>query len=185
MIEERNYKNGLEIGKRKLEFVVNNDKALPVKVAHSINGPLENRIEYQYDEDHNLIAAIQLTNDSNPSGDLNTSFLWGYNKRYIVAEVQNATPQELEAVLGSNSNILNQDNPDSEQLRNVLQLLRSQLPKALITTYTYKYGAGVSSMTDPNGVITEYHYDAIDRLSAIYLNGEKIQEFDYHYLTQE
>jgi YD repeat-containing protein len=60
--------------------------------------------------------------------------------------------------------------------------LRSGLPSALITIYTYKPLVGITSVTDPNGVTTYYEYDSFGRLQ--YLRDDKgniRKSYDYHY----
>ena len=60
--------------------------------------------------------------------------------------------------------------------------LRTQLPNALVTTYTYKPLVGVASMTDPRGVTTTYDYDTFNRLKMVKDNNSKpVEGYEYHY----
>jgi YD repeat-containing protein len=69
-----------------------------------------------------------------------------------------------------------------EQILININNLRTQLPDAQITTYTYKPLVGMTSMTDPRGVKIFYEYDDFNRLKCIKdNNGNIIQKFDYHY----
>ncbi|MEI9921978.1 MAG: RHS repeat domain-containing protein [Bacteroidota bacterium] len=56
---------------------------------------------------------------------------------------------------------------------------------SLITTYTYKIGVGVTTITDPNNLVTRYFYDALGRLICIKDHaGYVIKTFIYHYKNQ-
>lgn len=57
---------------------------------------------------------------------------------------------------------------------------------ASITTYTYKIGFGISSVVDPNNVISFYEYDGLGRLITIKDDDVNVrQHFKYHYGSQE
>ncbi len=110
--------------------------------------------------------------------------LWGYNGSYPIAEVRNATYQNLIDVLGQNLvDQLNGNSPGSdEQVRNSLTALRISLPNALVTTYTYKPLVGTTSVTDSKGMTTYYEYDAFLRLKAVKdHDGNMLKQTDYHY----
>jgi uncharacterized protein RhaS with RHS repeats len=59
--------------------------------------------------------------------------------------------------------------------------LRTQLPNAQVTTYTYKPLVGMQSMTDPRGVVTNYNYDSFGRLKSVAKVGRQEEWYDYHY----
>lgn len=112
------------------------------------------------------------------------AILWGYNSSYPVAEVKNATYQNLVAVLGQNViNQLSGNSPGSDdQIRNLLAPLRISLPNAQATVYSYNPLVGTTSVTDPKGMTTYYEYDALQRLVAIKdQNGHIVKSYDYHF----
>jgi hypothetical protein len=121
---------------------------------------------------------------------ITVTVLYGYNKMYPVAEIKNATFQDVLAVLPQG--VLDQLNnaPGSDDLmRSKLQPLRTatSLEKAVITTYTYTPGIGMSSMTDPMQLTTYYEYDALNRLKIIRVktkdetNKSIVKTYDYNF----
>ncbi|MFZ6014322.1 MAG: hypothetical protein ACOYXT_28540, partial [Bacteroidota bacterium] len=57
---------------------------------------------------------------------------------------------------------------------------------ALMTTYTYKPGIGISSITDTNNTTAYYEYDNFHRLLFVRdQNGDILKNYQYHYRTQE
>jgi len=107
-------------------------------------------------------------------------YLWGYRHQYMIAEVHNAsydevktaltgtTPEQLSLSLSPNMSLLN--------------AIRQKLPNALVTTYTYKPLVGMTSMCSPDGKITTYEYDSMGRLVSVKDNNGKIVEnYTYHY----
>ena len=110
---------------------------------------------------------------------MHTVYVWGYNDRYLVAEVKNDSLESVNSVLnGSLANV---------------GLLRANLPNAMVTTWTYQPLVGVTSQTDPSGVTTYYDYDGLGRLKEVYrytdnnaATGSKeiLSQYDYHTITQ-
>lgn len=115
-----------------------------------------------------------------------TSYIWSYDGQYPVAEIKNATYSEvLNAAPGFISYIENSSYPSDLMLNSLSINLRTNLPNAQVTTYTYKPLVGMTSMTDPRGVTTFYQYDSFNRLQFIKnKDGIIIQSFDYNYKQQ-
>ena len=53
-----------------------------------------------------------------------------------------------------------------------------------MSTYTYKPGVGVSSITDPNGQTIYYEYDDFGRLLIVRDDNKNIlQQYEYKYAS--
>lgn len=196
MIENHMVNNPIEIIELKNSQVVNanktiyssiNNSSLPTSV-YLYNSKKPSLIS-QYTSYYNKSLNLKYNNkkllyerigyDSIP-----ITYLWGYNYLYPIAEIKNATYHEVESLLGGESymNDLSSSIIPSEQILTNINNLRTQLPDAQITTYTYKPLVGMTSMTDLRGVKIFYEYDDFNRLKCIKdNNGNIIQKFDYHY----
>lgn len=122
---------------------------------------------------------------------ITTVFLWGYENRYPIAKIENAAYSEIaNAEILQLRNLSSQDDDhcldsggcDEKQLRIRLNNLRTALPDAMVTTYTYDPLIGMTSQTDPTGYTIYYEYDDFDRLEATKdHNGNILQEYKYEY----
>ena len=141
------------------------------KVEQSVgSSPFREKLScYRYDAKGNMVHVKENETD--------VVYLWGYNYRYIVAELRNTTVEEVEKYIGSIEKFSAAEAPDLQQLA----LLRKHLADALITTYTYA-PTGLTSVTDPQGKTTYYQYDPLGRLSfeKDYL-GRVRCAYDYQY----
>lgn len=108
---------------------------------------------------------------------MHTVYLWGYNDRYLIAEVKNATYSTVQAAMIALSN-------DVDALRTYPTLANS-----MVTTWTYKPLVGVTSQTDPSGMTTYYDYDGLGRLKEVYRyegnvvstsNKRVLNQYNYH-----
>lgn len=109
-------------------------------------------------------------------------YLWGYNGLYPVAEIKNATYDEVKNNLGIEINKLSEaKSPDMS----IIEALRAKLPNSFISTYTYKPQVGMLTATDPSGQTIYYTYDSFGRLIQTYImegNIKKIiQTNEYHF----
>ncbi|MBD2768431.1 RHS repeat protein [Hymenobacter sp. BT664] len=113
-----------------------------------------------------------------------TSYLWGYDRSGLVAQVENATYSQLIAVLGAAAvRQLAGPHPGTDaQVRQLLQPLRRQLPQARVTTFTQQSLVGLTSQTDPAGRTTFYEYDGLGRLLRTRDDqGRVLSQQQYHY----
>jgi len=108
-----------------------------------------------------------------------TSYIWGYRRTNIVAEVKNATYDEVAMALG-----LTKEKLISEGLENLslLSKLRTNLAKSMTTSYLYKPLVGITSTEDPKGLITLFEYDSQNRLVAVKdEDGNLLKDYEYNY----
>ena len=103
-------------------------------------------------------------------------------RQYPVTEIKNAELPTIISLLGGQTAVdafTAQVNPD---VNTFLAPLRSGLPDAQVTTFTYKPLVGLTSSTDAKGMTTYYEYDAFQRLRNIKdQNGNILKQTDYHY----
>jgi YD repeat-containing protein len=165
--------------KNKVYNVENNTPVTNFTSSRNLSGAVTKDSRYverlsfnQYDAKGNLIEQ-QKTND------LKESYLWGYGGLYPVAKITGAPYDTAKKYI--TPGIL--DNPtDDTQLRTELANLRTKLPYALVTTYTYSLLLGITSETDPSGKTIFYEYDGQGRLRLIKdQNGKILKQYDYQY----
>lgn len=64
--------------------------------------------------------------------------------------------------------------------------LRTKLPNAQVSTFTYIPLVGTTKVTDPRGINTTYTYDTFWRLYGIYDNRNKaLKNINYNYSNQQ
>ncbi|MCP9610513.1 hypothetical protein [Coprobacter tertius] len=147
------------------------------------NGIEEERIQFmRYDKYGNPVYIIQ-------DGYKKVVYIWGYNYRYPIAEITNATYEEVTSIISESSLETISSNPlllDSDV--KALNLLRTYLPEANVITFTHQPGVGVTSRTEADGRTLYYDYDAAGRLICLWFkdkNGKKsvIESYRYHYMN--
>lgn len=115
------------------------------------------------------------------------SFLWSYNNRFPVAQIENATIEEVCVAL----DIMYADEwtnisaPDATAWVKI-NSLREKLAGARVTTYEYAPLFGVVTIIDPNSVTTRFDYDNYSRLTDSYYldeNARKVmlRKYVYHF----
>ncbi|MEO9853149.1 MAG: RHS repeat domain-containing protein [Reichenbachiella sp.] len=123
------------------------------------------------------------------SNGINTVYLWSYGKSYPIAKILNATYSEVETAVGAvfiaDLAADNQQSVIDTKLTTLRAIVDSNLPAAQLTTYTYKHGVGMTSVTDPNDRTTTYEYDKFNRLKNVFdQKGNLIKANKYHYINQ-
>ncbi|GAA4275499.1 hypothetical protein GCM10022259_02230 [Aquimarina mytili] len=170
--------NDITLSVQKTEFGDQNLNGIPfpkeLKLAKA-DYDLETRLVYhKYDQWGNPLEMFK-------KGDTYTTYVWGYQGKYPVAKAIGATFAEIAIALGISQSQL--ENLSDNQL-SLLDTLRQRLPQAHITTYTYAPLIGVTSVTDPRGQKTTYHYDSYNRLEVIKdHNGHLLSKTEYNYKT--
>lgn len=115
-------------------------------------------------------------------------YLWSYGENYMIAEIKNASYAAVAAALAQLgiSDIQSQIAQATSPNMSLIDQLRQQLPEAQVTTYTYSPRVGVTSVTQPNGLITSYSYDSSGRLKQVKdHNGNIRSAYGYHFKTEQ
>lgn len=105
--------------------------------------------------------------------------IWGYKGTRLIAEIENAAYLEVKTVLG-----VTPESFSSKLTPNMatLDALRTALPQAQVTTYTYSPQVGVTSITNPYGEKRTYQYNSAGELiSEKDYSGSVIATYDKHY----
>lgn len=141
------------------------------------NNASEIRIRYNRRDDKGNPLEIQQENG------IKICYIWGYHGTQPIAKIENALYSQVESYVSNLQNLSNTNN--EANLITALNSLRSDLPNAMITTFTYVPLVGVSTITDPKGDKITYHYDGFNRLKYVTDNqGKILKENQYHYRTQ-
>lgn len=128
-----------------------------------------------YDVNRNIIEVYK-------TDDITTSYLWGYGKTLPVAQVIGKSYDQV-IQTGISQTVL--DNPVNDSYMRIELDKLNTLEGALVTTYTYKPGAGITSKREPTGLLSTYQYDLLNRLTAIRDNdGNITRHFSYNYGTE-
>lgn len=165
--------DSIPVSKIKYNYIyVDGNIELPGTIEKSEKGqPYEKRAEYKYDKNGNIIYV------ENDMAD-HTIYLWGYNNQYIVAEIKNATLEEVSSIIGDIELFSSARNPVFSKLDRIRMLL----PDAYVTTYRYVSLIGAVAKTDMAGKTTYFSYDALGRLVDIKDNdGNIIEHNEYNY----
>ncbi|WP_199117773.1 hypothetical protein [Pedobacter sp. ASV28] len=113
---------------------------------------------------------------------INVSVVWGYNKNYPVAKVEGVAYDNLNSVITGIQTESSLPTGSEATLLNLMSQLRQSHPDAMVTTYTYKPGIGVSTITDAKGDLKTYTYDDFCRLQYVKDKDNNIlSENDYNY----
>ncbi|MDN5205238.1 RHS repeat protein [Fulvivirgaceae bacterium BMA10] len=181
----------------KYKYDLDEDHVMPEKVyvietdgittnfTESIDGEIFNsnfieRADQLYDSKGNLIQFRK-------TGDVFTSYVWGYNQTLPVAQISGASYEDVKIALGGDSQVTALQSMTGTTLKQTLDALRNHndMKDALITTFTYDPIVGMISSTDPNGITTTYEYDELNRLRIIKDHeGNIVQHYDYHYYNE-
>ncbi len=136
----------------------------------------DKKITYDYYDDKGNLKQYTMENG------MTVSIIWGYDKKYPIAKVENIAYTSIPAL--ELNNAVGASNTGTEtSLRTSLQALREALPAtAVITTYTYNPLVGVTSMMAPNGQESFYRYDNAGRLDKVLDQyGNVLKKMEYHY----
>ena len=118
-----------------------------------------------------------------------TTYIWGYNGQFPISKIENATYGEVKTILtDAVINSLNSSSIADITILNTIEILRRHpnMQKAQVWTFTYNPFSGMSSETDPRGVITKYTYDGLHRLNEILdFENNILKNYQYNYRSQQ
>lgn len=193
------YKNGEKINEKKIRHYYSSlvGNAVPESIHERKDaGPINSwtyedaRIYFlAYDMNFNLLRY-------RPDNGIFTQILWGYNKQYPIAKIENDidvyTDTAFKNYLTNIENLSNTDNSNcmgassggciEAQMRALFNTMREQFPTISLTSYTYDPLVGMTSVTYPDGRVEYYEYDSFERLKLVKdQNGNIIKKIDYNF----
>lgn len=170
-LKSESYSGGELCEKTEIQYSIFNTTLLAESKIKSGKGNviLEDLFIYEhYDSKGNVAQYKRL-------GGITIVVIWGYGGTMPLAKIENATYAQVLAALGTTEAAL-------QSLTVAPANIRTLLPNAMITTYTYKPLVGVSTITDPKGDTVYYDYDGQGRLKSVKDNfGKIISENTYNY----
>jgi hypothetical protein len=152
---------------------------LSTKTAFSIDAKYSTKINFdRYDNQNNLVQFHGL------NGDLPTTILYGNYGTNIVAQLENATYEQVKTALNLTTDIdLGANGLDANQETTLRT--HADLAKAMVNTYSHKPLVGLQKSTDPNGISTNFGFDNLNRMNSITDHlGFEIKHIDYHFAGQ-
>lgn len=132
------------------------------------NTAISKDVKYQKEESYTY-ANGNIVEVTGKNG-VKVAYLWGYNNNLPIVKAVNASYSTLSAAYTAVSGNLT-------NLRT-----HPSLSNAQVTTYTYDPLVGMTSQTDPNGIMSTYSYDKLGRLDHVKDNdGNVVQKQNYYY----
>ena len=195
--------------KARKNLVSNNRLTVPLQLQNSTNGVPVQTVSYSYTLDEDSIAQIaslSLGKDTagkeriryshhTPQGKpmqktvdgiQHTVYLYSYEGDRLVAEIKNATYEEVETVLGSEFITALTGKIATDSDFDTLEALGTEHPHWHVSLFQHSMGNGVIYMKAPGALPMSYDYDNFKRLSSIYIQEADdkrtlLERFNYHY----
>ncbi|MDR1349125.1 MAG: hypothetical protein LBJ63_11995 [Prevotellaceae bacterium] len=150
----------------------------PAMIDQDLTAQFKPATSYKYNNKGNIIEIKSAGNQ------IPVAYLWGYKNQYPIAEIKNATYQQVSAVLGNVLGRIENANIPAAADLGVINSLRNTavFPNVEVSTYTYKPLIGIETVTYPNGIKHFYEYDLIGRLRMI-RDGENntVERYKYRF----
>ena len=176
VVERQQYDN-TDIYKKETYYGSSGNEIVPYQIDETFKGEPSSTIgrAFKYDHEKNI---VEVRREAAPT----VSYIWGYDKQYPIAKIENADYEKIRLALGfaSESEVKSLNESNMAQINGLRNHL--DMTDALVTTYAYDPLVGVTSMTDPRGYTTYYEYDAFNRLQSIKdANHNLVTDYGYHY----
>lgn len=171
-----------QVSDQEVEYLyISSNVVLPKKITSSKgSNTLQELGEFTYYANGNLKTSKKANGPE-------TVYIWGYEDRYPIAKIENATYAEVSSQVSTLQNLSNLDASVATEntLRSALENLRNSVSEAQVTTYTYDPLIGATSMTDSRGYTIYYKYDVFNRLEEVRDKDNNIvTDYGYHYKGQ-
>lgn len=168
-----------EIGRKRTNYLISNNMYLPSSKQSKIFGDYQTDVTFdKYDVHGNIVQYTTLDG-------ISTVLIWSYGGQYPIAEIKNATYNQLIEIINENTlNAISARIVPTESDWRLINNLRSNpaMVNTFISTYTYKPLIGMLTATDPSGITVYYEYDTLGRLLRIKDDaGKVVEEYNYHY----
>ncbi len=151
-------------------------KVLPTTQTYLPKDSEQGKVEiaYQYYEDGNVLAA-------NRTNGTSVVYLWGYDDKYPIAKIENASPAQVATALGIEEAALGGINETNLSQIDALRTADA-FKERMVTTYEYSPLIGVTSMKDPKGYQMNYLYDSFNRLKEVRdQDNNLLSDYEYKY----
>lgn len=145
---------------------------LPVLSQQELLNHMETDILYEYDDKGNVITTIGRDG-------IRTAYLWGYDRLYIVARIENAPGWD---VIRSNTGITSTYVSAGLSESQIAAL--QELSGSKVSVYEYQPFVGPLKVIEPSGRMLTYQYNSDWKLERVIdQDGNSIQEYEYNIIT--
>lgn len=190
IIEKETLKNNVSISKELFGYKNWGNSILkPEQIYAKKEGSnFDSRYFYHGYDDKGNVLEVSKANDAH------TYYVWGYNKRYPVAKLENFNSSQITpAIQAAIDAVVNASNADNDRtignvgneglLRSALTALKDALPNSMVTSFTYDSLIGVTSTIDPKGNTKYYNYDLNNKLVDVKdSQGNYVVDYKYNYV---
>lgn len=178
IVEKVNKENQIETERWRYHFP--DHVVYPDSLFHSKGA--EMRLEFTFDKYDSYGNLLQYTRLDG----VKISYIWSYEHKYPIAEIINASWEEISACLPSLTleNIAYKREPSEDDWESLINL-KERFKSAQITIYKYKPLVGLTEKIEPSGFTTCFHYDNFGRLIQTSFKEDQtervMQSYEYGY----
>ncbi|GAA3655880.1 hypothetical protein [Flavivirga jejuensis] len=178
VIEKEVYKNNTLLNKELYGYKDWGNTIYKLENVYTKKGPSGFQSLYtieDYDDKGNIL-------DVSKEDGTHASYIWGYDKQYPIAKIENADYSDIASALSISPTTLETYDESNMSIINGLRT-NASMENSMITTYTYKPLVGITSVTDSKDYTVNYNYNADNKLESIKDDeGKVISDYEYHYI---